>query len=119
MRKLHEMTPEQFVGFYGNDPKWGVLFDHLEGFDAAGGTVRGAASGKGHMWAVVDGRAYPVVCSEIIEVSTEDGPSTGRCGAPCEVGPSCEYHAEIIAAWRAQSEAETVAWEHSLDEVWA
>lgn len=114
MRKLHEMTPEQFVGFYGNDPKSGVLFDHLEGFDAAGGIVRGAASGTGRVWAVVDGRAYPVVCSEIIEVWTEDGRSDGRCGRPIEVGPYCEAHAEIVAAWCIQSDAEVAAWERAM-----
>lgn len=111
MRSIETFTPEQFIGSYGSDWKWGVLFDHLEAFDAAGGEVRGASSGTGRVWAIVDRRAYPVVCGELIRVDTEDGPISGRCGLPIEVGPSCEAHAELIAQWQAQSEAETVAWE--------
>jgi hypothetical protein len=59
----------------------GVIVDHLASFEAAGGRVHVAASGA--LWAVLpDGRAYRVLCGEIIAVATEDGPSDGRCGLP-------------------------------------
>lgn len=59
----------------------GVVVDHVESFVQAGGSVRPTRSGG--LWAVLpDGRAYKVLCGEIIPVATEDGPSDGRCGLP-------------------------------------
>ena len=73
----------------------GLLSEHVPAFVAAGGTVRDAASGSGRSWAVrsFDRLAIPVVCSEIIPVMTEDGPSDGRCGLDALVEGSCEGHA--------------------------
>lgn len=104
-------APARFIGSYGTDWKPGVLVEHLEAFVLAGGIVRPAASGSGALWAVVDRRAYRVVCAEIIEVATEDGPISGRCGQPVKRHGACERHAEIIEEWAAQTEAETIAWE--------
>ena len=53
-----------------------------------------------------DGSFAPVVCGEVIPISTEDGPATGRCGGRC-VGVeayACEVHASERDAWRAMSE---------------
>lgn len=112
-------APERFIGSYGTDWKNGLLSEHLDMFARAGGVVRGAASGSGAAWAVVDGVAYPVVCSEIISVPTEDGPVSGRCGHVAVRLGACADHAEVIEAWQAQSEAETAAWERSREEAWA
>lgn len=100
---------ELMLGAYGPTyANHGLLSEHTDAFTAAGGTIGESITGRA--WAVLpDGRALPVVCSEIIRVETEDGPVSGRCGAPAEKDGACEYHADIIAAWRAQSEADA-AW---------
>lgn len=73
-------APDRFIGAYGPDWRSGLLSEHLELFRRAGGTHRPASS-DGAGWAVIDGKAVPVVCSELIRVDTEDGPVSGRCGA--------------------------------------
>lgn len=102
MRQFTTTTaPAQFIGSYGQNWNAGLLSEHVASFVAAGGTVRGAASGSGAAWAVVDGVAYPVVCSEIVEVHTEDGPMSGRCGARATVDGLCAHHEAIVATWDA------------------
>lgn len=107
--------PDRFIGAYG--PRWrsGLISEHLELFKAAGGVHRPSNS-DGAGWAVIGGEAFPVVCSEIIEVWTEDGRQSGRCGeyALAETG-ACEPHSEERAAWIAMSEAERVHWEREHD----
>lgn len=100
--------PSRFVGAYGPRWRWAVISEHLPAFVAAGGVHRPSA-GFSAGWAVVDGVAYPIVCSEVIEVWTEDGRQSGRCGehALAETG-ACEPHSEERAAWLALSEAERV-----------
>lgn len=73
-------TPADFLGMYGQTWRQGLLSEHLDLFVRAGGTHRPSRS-LGAGWAVVDGKAWPVVCSEIVRVDTEDGPVSGRCGA--------------------------------------
>jgi hypothetical protein len=105
---------ETFVNGYGPTWRSGVLIDNTDRFIAAGGHIR---NGVTAMWAVMaDGIAHPVVCGEMVRIDTEDGSITGRCG--CNVirdFGACDYHAAIIAEWREQSEAETVAWERARD----
>lgn len=41
----------------------------------------------------MDGKAIPVVCSEIVQVDTEDGPVSGRCGVNAlDVTGTCDAH---------------------------
>lgn len=106
---------ERFIGGYGPDFQPGVLSEHAADFVVAGGGFRVAASGR--VWAVIPGgRAVPVVCSEIIQVETEDGPISGRCGTPAtgDFG-ACPFHAAQIEGWRNQTEAETLAWERERE----
>lgn len=72
--------PERFVGAFGPDWRPGVLSEQFDLFLRAGGVHR-PSSHDGAGWAVIDGRAVPIVCSEVIAVYTEDGPVSGRCGA--------------------------------------
>lgn len=103
MRNLDTTTaPEMFLAGYG--PRWttGLLSEHLDLFVQAGGEFRPGASRLG--WAVVDRKAYPVVCSEIVRIDTEDGPMSGRCGAPAEADHGrCDSHAALVAAYTAAS----------------
>lgn len=117
MRYLDQAAKlDQFIGLYGQAYRAGLLSEHVEMFREAGGVVRPAASGSGAHWAVVDGsNVYPVVCSELIVVDTEDGPVSGRCGYLAELEGACERHGAILADWAAQSEAEAVAWERARD----
>ena len=106
---------EQFIGAYG--PAWltGVLIDHADAFVAQGGRIR---TGRHAFWAVLpNGQACPVVCGDFVQIDTEDGPISGRCG--CNVVPdlgACERHAEERQEWLAMSESERVMWEKSHDE---
>jgi hypothetical protein len=87
-----DTDPARFIGSYGQTWRWGLLSEHLDLFVRAGGTHRPSRSDKAG-WAVVDGVAYPVVCSEIVRVDTEDGPVSGRCGANAiEETGTCEAH---------------------------
>lgn len=116
MRLLTTDTdPQVLIGLYGPDWSRGLLSEQVDLFTAAGGVVRPSLSGAAD-WAVLpDGTAYPVVCSEIIRVDTEDGPVSGRCGSLATDAGCCDDHAEIVAFWRGQSDAETAAWERDLD----
>lgn len=114
-------TVEQFVGSYGPDFKPGVLAEHLEAFQRAGGIVRRATSGSGAMWALVPSgkavKAYPVVCGDVVPVQTEDGIVTGRCGIIATREGACAGHAAEMDSWREMAEAERAAWERDRDGV--
>lgn len=84
--------PQVFVGAFG--PRWraGVLSEQLDLFKRAGGVHRPSRS-LGAGWAVIEGKAYPVVCSELVRVDTEDGPVSGRCGENAlDATGTCAYH---------------------------
>ncbi len=109
------LTPSEFVGGYGPDWTRGVLSEHLESFVKAGGTWKRARSGSGQVWAIVEGKAYSFVCSEIVPIDTEDGVVAGRCGQVATVEGSCEHHAEQRAFWRTQTDAEVAQWERDRE----
>lgn len=87
-----DTDPERFVGAYGQTWRPGVLSEHLALFQSAGGVHRPSQHG-GAGWAVIDGRAVPVVCSELVRIDTEDGPQSGRCGANAlDATGTCDAH---------------------------
>lgn len=105
--------PYDVMGVYGPGPfRQGVLAEHLNLVDPT--KVRTLTRTQ---WVVTDdGKAWPVLCGELIRVVTEDGPGEGRCGAPADPNlGACEPHAERIAEWRTQTEAETLAWEQQRE----
>lgn len=82
------------VGCYGQTWRQGVLSDHLHQAEQAGAKVRLLASGT-HVVVLPGGVVEPVLCSEIVEVWTEDGVIDGRCGIPVMRGAGhfcCEGH---------------------------
>lgn len=92
-----DTDPERFIGAYGPDWRAGLLSEHLDLFKLAGGAFR-PSSGDGAGFALIpteDGGmiARPVVCSELIEVWTEDGRQSGRCGRPAlDATGTCPAH---------------------------
>lgn len=88
-----------------------VITDHL-----AGRPTRVLASGT---TLVLDDHGQiegPLVCGEVVMVDTEDGPQSGRCRQPVLNNDlACPGHADQIRGWRAQSEAEVVAWERQVE----
>ena len=109
-------TPDTFVGGYGLNWRAGVLSEHAETFAKVGGTILDSSTGTGAQWAVLpDGTSYPVLCSEIIEVVTEDGPISGRCGLTSVLLGCCTGHADEALAFFAMTEADMAAWERDLN----
>lgn len=110
------MTPGiyDFVRNYGRDWKPGVLIDDLGAAEAVGLQVR---NGNQITWVIGDddGRAYPVVCGDIIMVpqpGDDPGEIDGRCGIPVAPGKgACEGHDAQHAEWAQQTEAEIIEWE--------
>lgn len=94
VRLLSETTPlEQFIGNYGNAHRSGLISEQVDLFVRAGGEIR---KGNAHMgWAVIEGKAYPILCSEVVRIDTEDGPVSGRCGQfALPVSGMCACHEE-------------------------
>lgn len=106
--------PEGLVSNYGDGWRFtGVLTEHL--YRVAPGRVRNFASGR-QVVVADSGHAYFTCCSELIEISTEDGPMSGRCGGPVFGGDwACPGHQQQINGWRSQGEAETMEWEQGLE----
>lgn len=81
-------------------PNWEhqvVLVDHVGDAIDAGATLRVPENGLREYVVMPDGRAVPVGCGDIIEIRTEDGPSTGRCGIPIAAGArACPGHSFIL-----------------------
>ena len=106
---------EKFIGAYGPSYRSGVLVDHADAFVAAGGRIR---HGKHAVWAVLpSGKAFPLVCGELVRIDTEDGPISGRCGRDIARAGACEMHADERQGWLDMSEAERCEWERSHDEL--
>lgn len=96
-------TPERLIGAYGPDWTRGVISDHERIAVEMGLPVRVSASGK-RRYVVIDHRAEPVLCSEVVEILTEDGPIDGRCGIPVEGDAyACPGHEAIIAHYRREA----------------
>ena len=98
------------VGSYGVDWEPGVLIDHLdqvpERFLVDDGTA-----------IEVHGERYPVVCGDLIEVPTEDGPISGRCGIQIASrdAAGCPGHDAARREWSEMSELERRDWEIEHD----
>lgn len=76
----------------GYGPQWtlGIISEHL---------YKVEAHHDDEGWFVVDehGDRYPVLCSELIKIHTEDGPIEGRCGIEVDAdGYACELHHSVI-----------------------
>ena len=94
-------TLDDFVGNYGWDWTTGVLTDHLGDAEAAGMLVHTSSRGFAFVTGPKGGKAVPVLCGEIIDMPTEDGPGTGRCGLPAKDGElGCPGHHEVIMSYR-------------------
>lgn len=90
------MTIDNFTGAYGQDWTTGILAEHVHLAEAAGVEID-----------------VPILCGEIVEIWTEDGRMSGRCGTPVEPdGFACPGHTAEINAWRNMSEAERIYLEH-------
>ena len=108
-------TAYRFIAHYGPDWRLGVLTEHLQLVHAAGVHVRRSASGRRTYVVAEDGCCFPVVCSELVEVLTEDGRMSGRCGVPVEGEAwACEGHQIEMENWLAMSEAERARWEREV-----
>jgi hypothetical protein len=92
-----DSTLDDFTGSYGHQWKTGILSEHRMVADTTP-NIRFHNSASGATWAYdtndLRHPAVRVVCSEVIEIGTEDGPVSGRCGAPTIDGYFCEGHAE-------------------------
>lgn len=105
------------IGSYGHAWRVGVVSDHVAWAERVGARiVRGALA----TWVVDDeasGRAYPVLCGDIVEIDTEDGPIDGRCGllAVDQDELACEGHAVERRAYLAMCEAERAYLEREQD----
>lgn len=117
-------TAYDYIGRYGRNPYDGdavdgILVDHLADAEAHGAQpVTSAAGTQSVLLWDADGNAdvFPVVCGDLIEVWTEDGPISGRCGLPVLAdGYACEGHTAEREDWSALSEPEKAAWERSHD----
>jgi hypothetical protein len=100
-------APEQVLSGVAGGPL-GVLVDHVETWVRVGGTTRPSPSGG--TWAVApDGRAYPLLCGDIVERDYPEGEGkyTDRCGAVARDG-ACEFHANQRDHWLSLSEAEKI-----------
>ena len=69
-------NPNDLTGTYGPDWRTGILVDHERLFHGRTGNL---PSGK-RILVDTDGGVYPVLCSEVVWINTEDGRIDGRCG---------------------------------------
>lgn len=89
-----------------------ILIDHV----AQDARVRIGPSGQAYV--VGDkGKATLIVCGDIVQRVTEDGPETGRCGLPVyrDFG-QCERHADERIWWASLTERERAGIERIEDE---
>jgi hypothetical protein len=105
-------THQPITGVYGPDHTYGVLSEHLHRVPPE--KVRTLASGT---LVVQAGReCFPVLCSEVVPIATEDGIVSGRCGGRVKGidGFACEGHTRQIEGWREQSELDAIEWEQRV-----
>lgn len=108
-------TLDSLTSGYGRAWKPGILTEHVH---LLGDSVRVAVTTAGRTWAYPagGGKAVPVVCSELIEVRTEDGPIVGRCGIQVLHDRfACEGHADERDHWSNLSEMERAEIERRED----
>lgn len=108
---------DRFGSGYG--PRWtyGIISEHATQAVRAG-LVEQSIGGDVRLVDPESGESLPVLCSELVWIDTEDGRSTGRCGVPIlsDDGFACEAHAEVIAVWRQESEAQVAHWERRIEQ---
>ena len=63
----------------------GIVTDHI-GLALESGCVLVLGGTAGAALRDENGNTIPVLCGELIEIYTEDGRGTGRCGRPVHVG---------------------------------
>ena len=94
---------------------FGILVDHVEAAERMGAKLVEGTDGREYV--VIEGRAYPVLCGDIVPVQTEDwGPESGRCGQIARFDGSCEFHGAERAWWGSLTEREKAAVERAEDE---
>jgi hypothetical protein len=95
---------------------YGLLVDQAGAFTEAGGQI--VAGSHGRSYAVVGGKAYPLLCGDIVPWQTEDGMSDGRCGKVAVDHGQCPAHAAERDYWQDLSPREQQAIEQA-EEAWA
>jgi hypothetical protein len=114
MRDLRQANSAyDLTGCYGQGWRQGLLSDHV-GLALDLG-FRVVTLSHTRRLVCEDGLTFPVVCSEIVMVDTEDGPIDGRCGLVADLDGFCEPHAAQVSEWRAMSELERALWERTND----
>lgn len=91
MRSITARGLDAWTGMYGPTWRQGILSDHVHLAIEGGATERRSASGR-RFYVTQDGRTEPVLCSELVEVWTEDGCTGGRCGRYATDGVTCDGH---------------------------
>jgi hypothetical protein len=103
-------TLDDFTGAYGSSWRTGVLVDHLGTALEAGMLAHASPRGYAYVTGPKGGHSVPVLCGEIVEIWTEDGPTDGRCGCLVKAGEgACPGHWAGILSWRNASEYERCA----------
>ena len=93
------MSVEGWVNTYGRDWNFvGVATDHTDlAVESEPGARLDVVEGD-QVVVAADGTVYPVCCGEIVEVYSEDGYATGRCGGPVAEGDwACRGHQSLYA----------------------
>lgn len=85
------------MGNYGQEWAEGILTENLDRALKAGFATMINADGTLHVYDDESGEAVLLVCSELVEVWTEDGRIIGRCGQPAIANATgdwiwCEGH---------------------------
>jgi hypothetical protein len=94
------MSVEGWVSTYGRDWNFvGVAVDHIRIVLEEESDARLDVDENGDQVVVAaDGSIYSVCCGEIVEVYSEDGYATGRCGRPVANGDwACWGHQSLYA----------------------
>lgn len=83
------------VGAYGQDWVTGVLAEHVSEDTCI------IVDTSGRTFVLTNDDNFPVLCGEIVEIQTEDGLISGRCGLSVyNRGYACPGHQEAIESYR-------------------